>query len=685
MVESPAELRCPKCLGDLDPGDGAVACGECGTSYPVSDGMFDLRCGRHDYYFNPLPPQEMEQLVRGMTRENWSATIRSFVARASGGAAWLDNLVVDGRYAWKLLLDLNRDTVLLDLGCGLGNLTHNLAPFVRRVYALDLTWQRLAFSRKRFDLFNAEDDIALVAGGDGPHLPFHDAALDCVVLSGVLEWVGEGDMTPFQEGSKPARLARMLAHHFGDRSPRQVQLRFLKEIRRVVKAGGQLFVAIENRLNYEYFKGRPDHHSGLKYGSLLPRLAANLYSIAVNRSPYRTFTYSLRGYKRLFAQAGFPNTEFLGFSRGYSSLEEILRAEVDVPWWRPDPPRGVKERLRRSKYFVPAYGIISSATPKPWRRVQDAVLNAVERELSRSIGAGALTVEHYAITGKDKLLVRASYGAKHLLMRIPLGPGALRLEQRNDHLLRVLANKGIRGVRVPRPLASGKVASQAYFVEERLHGQPLADVLPRTGRVAALGLVSKLLDALHPATPRVLQPLTGDLYEREVTIRLERLFQIVTDGKARRRAGQYFADRLRGVETAVGICHGDVSTSNILTDDDGGTGLIDWEGGSEEGLPILDALNYLIAVHIASHPADRLDRIVPLLAYSNWPSGEEWRFLMERYSALGMDPSQHEAWTYLKWLHGVGMLLEGTPAYDPSVVERSVTLVLETMLGRSTR
>ncbi len=65
-----------------------------------------------------------------MTAENWPETIRSFVQHVRSVPGWLDNLIVDGRYAWKLMLNLSKDSVLLDLGCGLGNLTKNLAPHV---------------------------------------------------------------------------------------------------------------------------------------------------------------------------------------------------------------------------------------------------------------------------------------------------------------------------------------------------------------------------------------------------------------------------------------------------------------------------------------------------------------------------------------------------------------------------
>ena len=302
------DFRCPIDAGRLVEQGLSLHCQRCSRDFPVKNGIFDFRGGDRNYYFNPVSREQMAKLNQLTGMECWPEKIRQFVQSTTNIPGWLDNLVVDGRYAWKLFLDLKPDSLVLDLGCGLGNLTSNIAPHVARVFALDRTYERLEFARSRFSIFNPDDDIVVLAGGDTDLLPLPEDSMDCVILSGVLEWVGEGDLKPFIDGAKWKRVLNMLTYHFGGRGPRSLQLRFLKEIRRILKPSGQLFVAIENRFSYEYFGGRPDHHSGLMLGSLLPRLMANLYSIAKTRRPYRTYTHSIWGYERLLRQAGFPQT-----------------------------------------------------------------------------------------------------------------------------------------------------------------------------------------------------------------------------------------------------------------------------------------------------------------------------------------------------------------------------------------
>lgn len=72
-----------------------------------------------------------------------------------------------------------------DLGCGTGQTTAALAPFVGNVIAVDESSAMLAAARKRLD---ARDNVEL-RSGSLEDLPIDDAALDAAVLSLVLHFV----------------------------------------------------------------------------------------------------------------------------------------------------------------------------------------------------------------------------------------------------------------------------------------------------------------------------------------------------------------------------------------------------------------------------------------------------------------------------------------------------------------
>src|SRR5205807_6566326 len=156
---------CPNCRGRLRNEGQRLTCEGCARTYAISDGIVDMRFQRKDYYFNPVPREEMSALLAAATSTPWDDTIRRFLRSVKNVPEWIDNIAVDGRYSWKLLLELPRGCRFLDFGCGLGNLTHNIAGHVGEAVALDLTWERLQFAKQRFRELNPDDRILLIAAG----------------------------------------------------------------------------------------------------------------------------------------------------------------------------------------------------------------------------------------------------------------------------------------------------------------------------------------------------------------------------------------------------------------------------------------------------------------------------------------------------------------------------------------
>jgi ArsR family transcriptional regulator len=79
------------------------------------------------------------------------------------------------------------DWVLGDLGCGTGETSATLAPFVRRVIAVDASAAMLQAARKRLQTF---DNVEL-RRGELEGLPIDDAMLDAATMMLVLHYVSE--------------------------------------------------------------------------------------------------------------------------------------------------------------------------------------------------------------------------------------------------------------------------------------------------------------------------------------------------------------------------------------------------------------------------------------------------------------------------------------------------------------
>ncbi len=91
--------------------------------------------------------------------------------------------------ALALLGLLDPEWTVADLGCGTGQVTELLAPFVGRVLAVDGSEPMLEAARARLARF----DNVEVRGGDLESLPLEDGTLDAAVMFLALSYVADGE------------------------------------------------------------------------------------------------------------------------------------------------------------------------------------------------------------------------------------------------------------------------------------------------------------------------------------------------------------------------------------------------------------------------------------------------------------------------------------------------------------
>lgn len=207
----------------------------------------------------------------------------------------------EDRADWRFNVPLSKDSIVLDIGAGLGRSTIPLARVVRRVVAFDASLLRMRFL-KRLAGKNKLSNVDVFVG-DIFDLPLRRGSFDLVAMNGILEWVGKTD-------------------RFKD--PRAAQVACLRICRDLLKPGGSLYVGIENRFAGAYLRGTD--HSGLRYTSFLPRIVADLYSRIRGRGRYDTYTYSKSGYEKLFHEVGFHNLDFFLVYPGYN------RPKITIPY-----------------------------------------------------------------------------------------------------------------------------------------------------------------------------------------------------------------------------------------------------------------------------------------------------------------------------------------------------------------
>jgi len=300
-------VRCVSCGGRVRLGQGAFSCIDCGKEWAVKDGVPVLT--ESQYHYHLLTGDGYSRLVSLAEEIGWKEALDSTSINFNKHVRreFLYYLDEDKKPYWKFLLPLSRDSKVLDLGCGWGVFSVDLAKSYRQIVAMDASFGRIKLLNLR-KLQDGIQNLITICGGNMKYLPFPHAYFDLVVMNGVLEWVATS-----REGD-----------------PQRVQEDTLKETCKVLRPGGILYLGIENRFGYEFLLGHRDPHTGLRWGNVMPRSVANLYSKLVRGEEFREYTQSYWGLKRMFESAGFTKIEFYTPYRHYNHFERFFPLDDPV-------------------------------------------------------------------------------------------------------------------------------------------------------------------------------------------------------------------------------------------------------------------------------------------------------------------------------------------------------------------
>lgn len=290
--ESPPPIVCPKCnkavehLGCLN--DAPCAVSDC--PYEIQDGIPCVN--RIRAQFGEAGTDEMRNLLQIAREKGWQEAITS---QFTGDRSFVHDLITnEKRIKFSELVNVNRDEDVLDIGCGYGGVAAQLSKKARSVTALDITLERIALLeiRKQQEGLN---NIQTVCNGDILNLPFEDNSFDVIYLIGVMEYF-------------PLSLPN---HEVWD-----AQVRSLREIQRILRPGGRIYLGVKNRFGWPYLVGAQDHNN-LAFGPILPHKVADYLSRWINKKPYRIISQGYGGYKRLLTACNFTDIQMHWPVHGY--------------------------------------------------------------------------------------------------------------------------------------------------------------------------------------------------------------------------------------------------------------------------------------------------------------------------------------------------------------------------------
>lgn len=645
------QLSCVACHESLSRAESVYNCPACGQTYPVRDGVVSVTAA--DYYYNTVPREQTRQFLSAAQAVGWDKAFYQLQSdRPREAESLFQGVLGFERAGWKYLLPLGPTRRALDIGCGWGAISLALARSCGEVASMDMTRERLLSLKSLADL-EGMHNITFVHGGDAA-LPFPDGHFDAIVLNGVLEWVPEN------------RAGR----------PREVQVQFLREAARLLTLDGIIYVAIENRLAARYLRKREDHTS-LYWSSFMPRPMSDAYSRAVRKQPYRTYTYSSRGYRRLFREAGLPFTQLVCPLPNYRFPTRLANLESDRDW----PADG--GLTTASQHFAHSFSILGSRAPKP------NGLHAVLAVLKERLGETSLRCEQYAIGRSAAFLTLAGANGRRYACRLPYGKAESTRAQGNVSALGALRDSQWNlGVEVPQALADGAIGLDYYSVESFVEGaaqRPVVDTafLPTLSGVAefcsALGLASRGT-ASSAEVAETTRQRAAAVAGRLLDLDLRRDFE---------RVSAQVVNRVAGEAWATVWTHGSLGLDSGRWGGAGRslTGVVGWELLDTRGLPGWDLLSFFSDLRVRTRGQRYRSAISDMLGAGLSVAESALWNAYARELGLPTQPTPALMGTF--WLKGLDdHLSAGLQHLDRAWIERNVRPVVaatETALAAGRR
>jgi SAM-dependent methyltransferase len=552
--------RCPECLAPLTARPGALRCEGCSRQYLVLDGL-PLLCRDPSTYYGEISRTSMRRIVERARAIGCRQALLEH-GDETGDMGFMRYALGEDRAAFRFLLPGFGCARLLDYGCGPGAVAIPLARSFRAVYATDLTPERAAFTQIRAHQEGLEN-VSVFCSGDTPHIPLEDGAADVAILNGVLEWLPE--------------------YCKGD--PRTIQLRFLREIRRVLSSNAFLFIGIENRIGFGYFLGSPEQHTHLRFGSLLPRWAATAYSLAARGKPFRPRTYSRWGYRSLLNEAGFSAVDFWGLLPDYRETRKavhlsdrrMIRASVVANGWR--------RRVRNAaiRVLLPtmceSFGILAGDA--------EPFLVGVVRHASELCKEN-LQLSRYGVAGSGAVHLHLS-GTREYILKLPVSASTERRLAAGAENIRTI-HSYVPDAPVAQPSMWSRYKGQPFLMEPALPGSAATN--PEVGAPFLIQLARstrKPAGAWRVSLSEVARSYAG---------------QFVMEFQARGlrccQPEEYVDPLLGGLSRVQGsggfycAVHGDFWSANVLTQGGQLTGILDADRFEPQSLPFLDLIHFLV-------------------------------------------------------------------------------------------
>lgn len=289
------------------------------------------------------------------------------------------------------------DGSVLEIGCGMGAVTRILCEKCKDVTAVELSKRRATATLLRC---RDKENLEIIVGNLND-IKFNKK-FDYITLIGVLEYQGE-----YTDTDNP-------------------YLDFLTEIKKLLKPGGKLLIAIENQYGLKYWCGAREDHTGIPFEGM------NQYTLTNKK--IRTF--SKEELNRLVHDSGFNHTFFYYPLPDYK-LPSVLYSEKYLP---------ENENLQNARpYYIPDKATLLSDEMGMYKDIiENGVFeffaNSFLVECSDNSQVGEVIFGKFSLDRQDKYQIATIITDNGQVQKIPLNG-----EMGIAHLKQIAANQANMG------------------------------------------------------------------------------------------------------------------------------------------------------------------------------------------------------------------------------------------------
>jgi aminoglycoside phosphotransferase (APT) family kinase protein len=538
---------------------------------------------------------------------------------------WARTEVTKAYSAWHLFWPRPTSGAIALLGPGPSDWSDHYTGGANRVYLVKPSWQRESFREP-----GVSNENIRIRWLSAPTLPFlaNTLSLVSVFLPDAVE-----HSTPQREDIEvPSRRW----------NPDMSELAVLcDEARRVLRPEGSIVLIAPNRFSRNHVFSR----TAL---ARAPRAIASELA-TVFRSPnreHRTFSASLKGYTSLLLRSGFSHTEAIGFLDAPEQTQLVVFGDRRKKW-TPEP-RTMRERVKRHEWFVPVFGIRSSANPSGPFSSWDRIV----QQLCRFFGSQVVRFRRCQITGKNKAIFFATAGLQRFVLKVPLDERSRISETINWSFLELGQDHDV--LKAPRAIHRANAEGFAYFVEEQIVGTSVDEIVDSENEAAAIDRVGDYIERIHSSIGLESRIFDTALIERFITRPIESLLAFVGASDRLDELSQWLVDGLKRTPVSLGLMHGDLSVSNVVLEGQDVAGVIDWADAVRDGLPALDVIGHLESrVRRARHI--NIGGALAAILKRQFPDPGIEIFLDRSLSKLQVTPEIYPHYVYLYWVHHMGL------------------------------